>query len=171
MIDRNLGNTAEKALDLHIVVHLEGLESQQDDSAGEILDGSAHRHADGHAAGSQQGGDGGSVDAQCADHRENQHDPKKGGHQALDESGQRGIGFLLLETFGNDCLGLPDEPGADDIDQEGEQDLETEFDDGGQGVLKQFIRRCRADGLHNLGPLCYQGIRRESRRGRGLEQS
>ena len=161
MDDGDFGNPAEIALDLHVVTDLERFEGEEHQAAGEILDGPAHGHANGHAACREKGGEGRDVDAQGADHRQDEHDPKKGADHALNEGGQGGVRLLLGKSFRDDLLCFPDQPGTDHVEQEGDQHLQAELEGGGSRTLEQFVGGCGADGLNELGTLCDQGIGRK----------
>ena len=165
--DADLRDPSEVPLGLNVVPHLERLESQDDQSAGEILDGSAHGHADGHTSSSQQGGDRSGVDPEGSDHREDQDDPQQRGHETEDERRQGRVGTLLLESFRDDALGLPDQPGPDYIDYYGKDDLETELDNCGSRALEELVCRSRLDCFNQLCTLGDDGVCRKGFRGRG----
>ena len=167
--DADLRHTAEDALRVDEIADFEGLESQQDEASGEVLHGAAHRHADGHAAGCEQRGDGGGVDAERADHGEDQHDPKGGADQALDERGDGLVGLAFLEGLGEDLLNLADQPGADDVDGDGEQDLEAEGRDGREGPFEELVLGRGLEGLDELRALGGEGLGGEGLHGGGLE--
>ena len=80
-----LRHPAEIALRLDELTYLERLERQKHDTSGKILHGSAHGHADSHAAGSQQSSYGSGVDSQGPNHRQDEDYPQGGCHQALDK--------------------------------------------------------------------------------------
>ena len=171
MDDVDLGDPAENALRIDEVPDFEGLERQEDQPACEILHGAAHGHADGHAAGRQQGGDGRRVDAQRAHHGQDEDNPQQRRYHALDERGDRRVRPLLGESLGDELFGLPDQPRADDVDRDGEEEFESEFGDRGQRPFQQFIGGRRLDGFHELRPFRDQRVGRQLIRDRnGLKK-
>ena len=133
--DGDLGHDAGVTLGLDVVTCLEGLEDHQHQAAGEILHRAAQRHAEGHAARCKQGGEGRGVDAQCAHEHDDQQDGQGHGHETGDERGHRPVGLLALEITLQRVLDPFDQPGADEIQDEGQDDLDAEL----QGVLTEFL--------------------------------
>ena len=141
--DIDLGNHTDRTIEIDHVACTEGFEDQQDQSAREILHRAAERHADGHAARSQQGRDGTGVDAQGADHDGDQNGPQYDLEERDDERRHRLLGAPPLERTPQQFGNRGDQPGADDIDGQCGQDLESEFN----GFLAQFLDEGAGIGL------------------------
>ena len=169
-----LDSTGE-ALGLNVVAGLEGLERQEHEAAGEVLDRAAHGHADGHAARSQECGQRGGVDAQRADHEHDQDDPQDHCDEALHEAGQGGVGPATGKGPGDEMFGLADEPGADDVQDQRENELDAELDTGGDHLLDQFLGGGVPEDFGDLGAFGMERVRTEALgdllglRGDGLE--
>ena len=78
----------------------------------------------------------------------------------------------VVEGLGNEFLGLPDEPGTDDIDGDGEENLQAELGGRLRRGFHQFVGRRSLDGFDQLDAFRDQRIGRQFLRngGRGLKR-
>lgn len=135
------------SLRFDVVAGLERLERHNHQSAGEVLQRAAEGHTDGHSTCSEQGGDGGGVDPERAHDHHDEQDGEQDGDKAGDEGGQRLFRLPSLEDVLEALLDAPDDPGSDDVDEQGQQKLETEL----HGLLADLLQGGAGVGGEHLG--------------------
>ena len=128
---------------LDVVVDLEGFHEEDDDAAGEVLEGALEGHTDGEAHGAEESDEGGGLDADdihC-------HDDNHGLEEHVDEGAEEGLegafGAALVECFHDEFLEHFGQFHADPEDEDGDEELgdelDGEFGEGGEAVADDGV--------------------------------
>ena len=125
------------ALRLDVVTGLEGLEDEEHNAAGEVLQRAAESHTDGHTSSRQKGCDAGGVDAQGADGYGDEQYPQDHSDETVGESYEGGVvPFSLQQALVDPLADGLDEPGAYYEDGKCGKQLQPEAD----GCLHQGVQ-------------------------------
>ena len=126
-----------------VVVDLEGLHEEDDDAAGEVLQGALQGHTDGQTHSTEEGDEGGGLDAYDVHSHEDDHSLEQQVDQRAEEAFERGLGIALVEGFD---YGFTEEVGhleAQPQHQYGRQQfghkLNGELGEGAQTVLHDSV--------------------------------
>ena len=131
---------------LDIVVDLKGFHEQDDDTTGEILESSLESHADGETHGTEEGDEGGGLDAYDI----HSHDDDHGFEEHVDERAEEGLeggfGVAFLEGADDELLEHLGKLHADPKDEYGDEELgdeaNGELGEGVEAVLDNGVATC-----------------------------
>ena len=113
---------------LNEIAGFERFENEQHDAACEILYGAGERHTDGHTAGSEEGSERGGVNAEGADRDHNKNNGHHDAHERGNKRCQRAFGMTPIEDLREENFHPPNDPRAEQINDDSRQHFETEMD-------------------------------------------
>ena len=106
------------ALRLNPIAYLVGLEEEDDNTTGEVLEVPTQGHTDGHTKGGEEGGETGGVDTQGADHSNNQQYLQQDADKTPDEGLNADLYLSALQKTGQKIVEELDEVMADEINDQ-----------------------------------------------------
>ena len=128
---------------LDVVAHLEGAHEEDDDAAGEVLEGALEGHADGEAHGAEQGDERGGLDADDVHGHDDDHRLEQHVDERREERLERGLGVAAVEAFDDEFFEHLGQLEADPEDEDGDEELGHEADghlgEGAEAVLDDGV--------------------------------
>ena len=111
------------ALGFDPVAHAVGLEEEDDEAAGEVLEIAGEGHADCHTRRGQEGGEGRGVDAQGADDGDDEEDGEQDVDQTSHEALHAHVDVAAVEHGVDEAVNEFDQESTDEVDEQGAQNV------------------------------------------------
>ena len=108
--------------ELDVVAHLVGLQQEDEDSAGKVLEGAAQRHTDGNTGTGEDGDERAGLDAEHTDDGDDEQEEERNPDERQQERNQRAVEVLAYHDGTHHAVNLVDDKLADVENQDGGKD-------------------------------------------------